>query len=210
MMRTGAPFEKARNAPPTPTPPPISAEPEITACTVSPAPAVPKFSSARLYFLKMPASWPSVGGWFSQLLIWPMAILSVSCASAGCTSASGASSAEQNFFHRFFPHFFFALDFFFGAGLRAAGRDAFNRGGVPPRLASRVTQYSQARAIVFGCLVQLSRHFDLAWRQAADLADYLGLRLILGVAAGIDRAEHELRAGLPPTTVAPWRRISTM
>src|SRR5262249_59356549 len=33
-------------------------------------------SSTRLCRLKMPASWPSVGAWFSQLLIWPMATLS--------------------------------------------------------------------------------------------------------------------------------------
>ena len=44
---------------------------------VSPAPCVPTFSSTRPCFLKMPASWPSVGAWFSQLLICPIATLSV-------------------------------------------------------------------------------------------------------------------------------------
>ena len=56
ITRTGAPFEKARMAPASPTPMPISALPEITACRVSPAPWVPKFSSAMPCFLKMPAS----------------------------------------------------------------------------------------------------------------------------------------------------------
>ena len=82
-MRTGAPLEKARIAPAAPTPAPMSAEPEITAWMVSPAPCVPTFSSTRPCFLKMPASWPSVGAWFSQLLIWPIASLSVSSARAG-------------------------------------------------------------------------------------------------------------------------------
>ena len=37
-MRTGAPLAKARITPAAPTPPPMSAEPEITAWMVSPAP----------------------------------------------------------------------------------------------------------------------------------------------------------------------------
>src|SRR6185503_4783719 len=91
-MRTGAPLENARMTPAAPTPPPMSAEPEITAWMVSPAPCVPTLSSFKLYFLKMPASWPSVGGWFSQLLIWPMASLSVSSAKAEPDlSANGAA-----------------------------------------------------------------------------------------------------------------------
>src|SRR6185503_13491408 len=91
-MRTGAPLENARMTPAAPTPPPMSAEPEITAWMVSPAPCVPTLSSFKLYFLKMPASWPSVGGWFSQLLIWPIASLSVSSAKAEPDlSANGAA-----------------------------------------------------------------------------------------------------------------------
>ena len=77
-MRTGAPVANARMTPATPTPMPMSALPEIIGCKVSPAPAVPKVSSTRPLLLKMPASWPSVGGWFSQLLIWPIATFSVS------------------------------------------------------------------------------------------------------------------------------------
>ncbi len=68
-MRTGAPRAKARMTPATPTPAPRSALPAITGCMVSPAPWVPTLSSTRLCFLKMPTSWPSVGAWFSQLLI---------------------------------------------------------------------------------------------------------------------------------------------
>ena len=79
-MRTGAPVENARIAPATPTPMPISALPEMIGWSVSPAPAVPKVSSTRPCFLKMPATCPSVGGWFSQLLIWPIATLIVSSA----------------------------------------------------------------------------------------------------------------------------------
>ncbi len=80
-------------APAAPTPAPISAEPEITAWMVSPAPCEPVFSSTSPCFLKMPASWPSVGAWFSQLLIWPITSLSVSSAEAGVpASASGTTS----------------------------------------------------------------------------------------------------------------------
>src|SRR5262245_44322771 len=75
-MRSGAPRANARMTPATPTPAPRSALPAMTGCMVSPAPCVPTFSSARLCRLKMPASWPSVGAWFSQLLIWPIATLS--------------------------------------------------------------------------------------------------------------------------------------
>ena len=59
----------------------------MTAWMVSPAPCVPTVSIMRLCFLKMPASWPSVGAWFSQLLIWPIAILSVSSAEAGAPAS---------------------------------------------------------------------------------------------------------------------------
>jgi hypothetical protein len=75
-IRTGAPLENARMMPAAPTPAPISALPEITAWMVSPAPCDPIFSSTKPCFLKMPASWPSVGAWFSQLLICPIASLS--------------------------------------------------------------------------------------------------------------------------------------
>ncbi len=77
--------------PATPTPAPMSALPEMTACTVSPAPAVPKLSSMRPCFLKMPASWPSVGAWFSQLLICPIASLNVSSAAAGSDNSATAA-----------------------------------------------------------------------------------------------------------------------
>src|SRR5580692_6528185 len=81
--------------PATPTPMPISALPEMIGCMVSPAPAVPKFSRVSPCFLKMPASWPSVGIWFSQLLIWPMATLNPSSArAADATPVSGATIAK--------------------------------------------------------------------------------------------------------------------
>src|SRR5690242_10745283 len=41
----------------------------------------------------MPTSWPSVGDWFSQLLIWPITILSVSSACAA-PPAKGATTAS--------------------------------------------------------------------------------------------------------------------
>src|SRR6185312_3165181 len=95
-MRTGAPFAKARMTPAAPTPAPMSAEPEMTAWIVSPAPLVPTFSRTMPCFLKIPASWPSVGAWFSQLLIWPMATLSWSSAAAGCDSADTSGSARPS------------------------------------------------------------------------------------------------------------------
>ena len=55
MMRIGAPLANARSTPWVPTLTPKSALPEITACTVSPAPAVPNTSCVMPYFLKMPA-----------------------------------------------------------------------------------------------------------------------------------------------------------
>src|SRR6185437_2832139 len=89
---TGAPLEKARMTPAAPTPAPMSALPEITAWMVSPAPCVPTFSSTSPCFLKMPASWPSVGAWFSQLLICPITNLSWSSAAAGpAAKTSGAT-----------------------------------------------------------------------------------------------------------------------
>ena len=79
--------------PAAPTPAPISAEPVITAWMVSPAPCEPVFSRMRPCFLKIPASWPSVGAWFSQLLIWPITSLSVSSAEAWVpANASGTMS----------------------------------------------------------------------------------------------------------------------
>ena len=51
-MRTGAPFEKARITPATPTPAPRSAQPEITAWMVSPAPCVPTASIFEIVLLE--------------------------------------------------------------------------------------------------------------------------------------------------------------
>src|SRR6185503_11152249 len=78
--------------PPAPTPAPRSALPEITAWSVSPAPCVPTASILSPCFLKMPASCPSVGAWFSQLLIWPIAILRVSSACAACAPKASGST----------------------------------------------------------------------------------------------------------------------
>jgi hypothetical protein len=62
---------------------PISAEPEITACSVSPAPCVPKVSSAIPCFWKMPAFKPRVGAWLAQASIWPIATFTASAARVG-------------------------------------------------------------------------------------------------------------------------------
>jgi hypothetical protein len=55
ITRIGAPFANARSTPCVPTLTPKSELPEMTACTVSPAPAVPKISSVIPCFLKIPA-----------------------------------------------------------------------------------------------------------------------------------------------------------
>src|SRR6185312_3918669 len=174
-MRTGAPLEYARNTPAAPTPPPMSAEPEITAWMVSPAPCVPTVSSTRLYFLKMPASWPSVGAWFSQLLICPIAILSWSSAKAvRADSTKGAASPYASvvlrvtfigilplLIRRHPPHRPHSTpeaarrgspSLYRRRGLarllfRAAGRAGLPAAafGRPPALATRIDQYSQAR-----------------------------------------------------------------
>ncbi len=94
ITRIGAPREKARSTPDSPTLTPKSALPEITACTVSPAPAVPKFSSVMPCFLKMPAFCPSTGACPLQISSWPMATLKASCAAAGAVHASGAASSS--------------------------------------------------------------------------------------------------------------------
>src|SRR6266699_622169 len=54
-----------------------SAEPEITACNVSPPPEVLKISRTRPYFLKMPARCPSRGAWTAHSPSCPIATLSV-------------------------------------------------------------------------------------------------------------------------------------
>ena len=140
--RTGAPLENARIAPATPTPAPRSALPEITAWMVSPAPCVPTASMTRLCFLKMPASWPSVGAWFSQLLIWPIAIFSVSCACAGTLATITANAAAH-------PSFLIAssLSFFpFSFGFRAFFCDCARP---LPDFSSRMVQYSHVRVVTF-------------------------------------------------------------
>jgi hypothetical protein len=71
----------------------MSALPEITACSVSPAPLVPKFSSTMPCFLKM--SVPSNVIWFSQVVSWPTAIFSVSSARAGVVIDSTAKANAQ-------------------------------------------------------------------------------------------------------------------
>ena len=94
--RTGAPCTNTRMAPEVPTPMPMSALPEMIGCSVSPAPWVPRVSSSSPCFLKMPACTPSVGTWFSQLLIWPITTLSLSCASAPAADARAASAAMMS------------------------------------------------------------------------------------------------------------------
>ena len=152
-MRTGAPRWNARIAPATPTPPPRSAEPEITAWMVSPAPCVPNASIFRLCFLKMPASSPSVGAWFSQLLIWPdrdlQRVLCGSLRRAERERDQRPSDPQQS--HFLPPLFFFAPRLapaaaaFAGAGSRAAASAARSIGSDfprPSRSANRRTQYS--------------------------------------------------------------------
>ena len=85
-------------APAVPMPIPMSAEPEITACSVSPAPWVPKVSSAMPCLWKMPAFMPSVGAWFAQASIWPIATFTVSAPLAADTIAilANASTIERS------------------------------------------------------------------------------------------------------------------
>src|SRR5262249_59601325 len=68
------------------------AEPEITAWMVSPAPWVPKVSSAMPCFWKMPAFTPSVGIWFAQASIWPIATFTTSAARTPDVIAAIAAS----------------------------------------------------------------------------------------------------------------------
>src|SRR5262245_995528 len=96
ITRIGAPLAKARSTPCVPTLTPKSALPEITACTVSPAPAVPKFSSVMLYFLKMPAFCPRIGACPLQISSWPIATLKASCADAGDTAAAIAPASRSD------------------------------------------------------------------------------------------------------------------
>ena len=143
----------------------MSALPEITAWIVSPAPWVPKFSSTSLRFLKMPASWPSVGAWFSQLLIWPITSLSVSWRRRRRQRrqrqrASAAAVRQPRALHHLLP---FLAAFFFAPAAAACGAatrlpcaprrcaSAVARGGASPFFSTRRTQYSQARLSGPGC-----------------------------------------------------------
>src|SRR6266700_4804365 len=131
---------------------------------VSPAPAVPKLSSTSPCFLKMPASWPSVGIWFSQLLICPIATLSWSSARAeyGAPSSDATSANVQaNVLVRcrcmtVLPLLqdrvrwrLTALPF---AGLDRGALDFAlpRRGGIRPASASRHDQYSHVRPTTLG------------------------------------------------------------
>src|SRR5262245_48521918 len=96
ITRIGAPLAKARSTPCVPTLTPKSALPEITACTVSPAPAVPKFSNVMPYFLKMPAFCPRIGACPLQISSWPIATLNASCADAGDTAAAIAPASRSD------------------------------------------------------------------------------------------------------------------
>src|SRR5262249_7379472 len=74
-----------------------SAEPEITACNVSPPPEVPKISRTRPCFLKMPARCPSRGASTAHRPSCPIATLSVSCADAPePATAMDAASRSDN------------------------------------------------------------------------------------------------------------------
>src|SRR6185436_20580662 len=55
---------------------------------------VPKFSSTMPCFWKMPACMPSVGIWFAQASICPIATLSRSCAAALLAAASERTNAS--------------------------------------------------------------------------------------------------------------------
>ena len=140
---------------------------------VSPAPCVPNASIIRLCFLKMPASSPSVGAWFSQLLIWPIAIFSVSCADAARRQARARPARQPIRNVSSLPPFGFLLRrhltllcrAFAGTGCRAAASTARSIGPDSPRpsrSASRRTQYSQARAIGPGARLSCAGHLDLA------------------------------------------------
>src|SRR6476661_6123929 len=72
-----------------------SADPEITACSVSPPPDVPKMSRTRPCFLKMPARCPRRGPSTAHKPSCPTATrsrsLGASCAGAGAADASNAT-----------------------------------------------------------------------------------------------------------------------
>src|SRR5262245_53204253 len=93
----GALLEYARKTAAVPIPTVRSAEPEITACNVSPPPEVPKTSRTRPCFLKMPARWPSRGASTAHSPSCPTATLNVSCADAPETAtARGPASRNDN------------------------------------------------------------------------------------------------------------------
>src|SRR5262245_2588395 len=92
ITRIGAPLAKAPNVLNVPTPVPISALPEITACWVSPAPWVQKISSTSPCFLKKPAFCPSSEKEFSHVPASPPAMRNLSCATAAQFRATRSAS----------------------------------------------------------------------------------------------------------------------
>src|SRR5262245_3304645 len=93
----GALLEYARKTAAVPIPTVRSAEPEITACNVSPPPEVPKISRTSPCFLKMPARCPSRGASTAHSPSCPTATLNVSCADAPATAtARGPASRSDN------------------------------------------------------------------------------------------------------------------
>ncbi len=131
---------------------------------VSPAPAVPTLSSTRPCFLKIPASCPSVGAWFSQLLIWPIATFRSSSALAwGAASATAAISG--NALAHVVSMLMFNSSRCIFSPCSLPGRRLANlaktsvlyrshRGGIPPLFSNRITQYSHARAVGLGCRLE--------------------------------------------------------
>src|SRR5215470_13388136 len=185
-MRTGAPRAKARITPATPTPAPMSALPEMTGCIVSPAPAVPKVSSTRPCFLKMPASWPSVGAWFSQLLICPIATFRVSSARTSDMVSAAVSSASARLAK---PALFICV--FLPLAWQASRRLCRSVGQAAALYEPRFPVFP-GPALRSGKLVDRLRHFDLARRQQREIAEPLGLAQVTGIVAGIDGAENQL------------------
>src|SRR6266540_3691585 len=209
-MRTGAPLANARMTPGTPTPAPRSALPAITGCRVSPAPWVPTFSSTRLSRLKMPASWPSVGAWFSQLLIWPIATLSWSSPRAGAAVKPVAASTARLEPRQALSAFLTTLNLIGSSSSfpltpspRFRRPRARHRCGLRPRLEHRARRESagppQAQRPMFprpvgyvGHRVERAGEPGFARGQCRDLAEELRAQLILRVVAHEDRARHQL------------------
>src|SRR5262249_4262525 len=101
----------------------------------------------------------SVGAWFSQLLIWPIATFRLSSALA-CDVVNPTATMSGNALAHNVSLFISSSSRTLFAPLvtvirltslpQPGGRECGHRGGIPPLLSRRITQYSQARADALG------------------------------------------------------------